>query len=44
VPGLDARLAERIFQWLEKSDLAAIHVYLKEIDVRMEDRMDARAQ
>jgi len=40
-PGLDARHADRIFQWLERSDLASIHAYFKEIDVRMEDGMDA---
>jgi hypothetical protein len=41
MPGLDAKHGERIFPWLEKGDLAAIHAYFKEIDVRMEEGIDA---
>jgi len=41
LPGLGAKHGERIFPWFEKGDMAMTHAYFKEIDVRMEDGIDA---
>lgn len=41
LPGLDASHCERISGWLDTGDVATVHEYLKQIDVRMEDGIDA---
>ena len=41
LPGLAAEHADLVFPYLEAGDLAGLHAYFKEIDVRMEEGIDA---